>query len=271
MLLDRLKNAIAWRWDMAKRRLYLHRTFRNGEELFQSYITRVPCDQAVCQDGTVIRHPTGRTGLAQMILEVWYENVYTRAFYKPQTGDAVIDAGANIGLFSLSLARRHPKCQILALEPFEENFRLLQANLESACVSNVRTFQIGLAGHTGHGRMRDGGARSQDHRLSAALESDPSGSVVQTIGFNDMLSMATTDRIALFKCDIEGSEQELFCQARDDDIKRVSRYAIEYHDNICPGTLKVLRERLGVTHNLIINPDGKLGFGMLYALLKTAY
>ena len=66
MLLNRVRDALPWRLRLAMRTRYLRKAFRNGEELVRSYLTKTPCDQAVCRDGTLIRHPAGRPGLAQM-------------------------------------------------------------------------------------------------------------------------------------------------------------------------------------------------------------
>jgi hypothetical protein len=77
--------------------------------------------------------------------------------------------------------------------------------------------------------------------------------------------------VALFKCDIEGSEYDLFHAAKSGDIQRVQRYAIEFHNNIRPGTLDLLRDRLSATHDLVIQsagPDPQSGYGMLYATAK---
>ena len=106
--MHRLIESVRWRWQRAARLRYLRKTFLNGGELADSYLARTPCDTAVGRDGVTIQHPAGRTGLAGMILEVWFDDVYCRNFYTPRSGDVIVDAGANIGLFSLQMARRSP-------------------------------------------------------------------------------------------------------------------------------------------------------------------
>jgi FkbM family methyltransferase len=268
-LYGRVRDALPWRWRLAMQARYLRKTFRNGEELVRSYLTKTPCDQAICRDGTLIRHPAGRTGLAQMILEVWFEQVYTGAFYTPRPGDTIIDAGANIGLFSLLIARNFPTCQIFAFEPFDENYQLLQENLASARASRVRIFPIALAGESGFGAIVDGGIRSQDHRLTVTPANGGDPSAVRTCTLEEVLSMTRADPVALFKCDIEGSEHDLFRQAKRCHLQRVRRYAIEYHDVIRPGTLRLLQDQLGVTHDLVVR-SAEGNYGMLYATSKAA-
>jgi len=225
---------------------------------------------AQCQDGTVIRHPTGRTGLAGMILEVWYEQVYTGQFYTPVPGDVIIDAGANIGLFSLLIARTHPGCRVMAFEPFEENYRILSENLAAAHASMVKAFPCAISGTSGEFAMIDGGVRSQDHRLKPLAAGASTGPTIRAYSLTEVLGLADVPSIALFKCDIEGSEYDLFASATAEELKRFTRYAIEYHDNLRPGTLALLKERLSPTHTLDVRSAPQDGYGMLYAVAKTS-
>ena len=269
-MLRRLWEAFDWRYrivvrDSARRR-YLRRTFVNGDQLARSYRSGVPCDEAVCRDGLVIRHPSGRTALAQMLVEVWFNEVYTRGFYAPSSGDVIVDAGANIGLFSIWAARRCPACHILAFEPFPENYDSLIRNLSAAEAGNVKAMLAAVSAESGLASMVNVGERSQDHRLSLAIDTDRAA--VRTYSLADTLAMADASGIALFKCDIEGSEYDLFAGADQALLRRVLRFAVEYHDNIRPGTLALLRQRLSDTHSLRVQEEGQTGYGMLYATLK---
>jgi FkbM family methyltransferase len=265
-----LRHELAWRRQLASRKRYLRRTFRNGEELVHSFVTRTPCGRAVCRDGAEVRHPPGRTGLALMLIEVWFEHVYTGPFFTPRPGDIIVDAGANIGAFSLLMARTEPACQVLAFEPFAENFTLLESNLRSAGAANVQAFQVALSGESGSCAMLDGGTRSQDHRLVEGGSGNASATI-PTASFADVLARVGPGPIALFKCDIEGSEHDLFETASDADLRRAERYAIEFHNNIRPGTLDLLQRRLCDSHDLVVKAEGakeEAGYGMLYATRK---
>ena len=269
-MLKWLQEGLSWRWRRFTRHRYLRKTFRNGRALAQSYRDHTACDTAICHDGAVIRHPPSRTGLAGMILEIWYDEVYTGRFYTPAPGDVIIDAGANIGLFSLLVARRQPDCKVFAYEPFEQNFQLLSENLAVAGASAVRAFPFALAGESGASAMSDGGGRSQDHQLTVGPPADAGRPTVRTCSLAEVLEMTGAEAVQLFKCDIEGSERDLFAAATAETIRRVRRYAIEYHDNIRPGTLDLLIERLGPSHVIDLRPAGEGGYGMLYAIDKTA-
>jgi FkbM family methyltransferase len=262
-----LREGLGWRWQRLRRCAYLACAFRNGSELVSCYRHKRPCGRAVCLDGTEFRHPADRRGLVETILEVWFDQVYTGDFYRPRPGDVVIDAGANVGLFAVWLACRHHHCRVVAFEPFDENYRLLCENIRSARAA-VEAHHAGLGGASGRGRMAEGGSRSLDHRLEPAADGSEG---VPVYSFADVLKMTDPARVALFKIDIEGSEFDLFASASAADLARVERYAIEYHDNLRPGTLELLRSRLEPTHAVTVRPAPDAGgYGMFYAVRRDA-
>ncbi|HEY1187507.1 MAG TPA: FkbM family methyltransferase [Gemmata sp.] len=265
MMITRIRDGLGWRLRLWRRRAYLSRSFRNGLELARAYAHKHPCGRAVLWDGTTFRHPPDRTGLAETILEIWYDGVYTGSFYRPRPGDTVIDAGANVGLFAVWLARRHPRVQVLAFEPFEENHRLLEENARAARVTNVTAHRAGLGGTTGRGQMEAVGARSLDHRMRAGAEG-ADGSV-PVYSFAAALRLAGAERVALFKIDIEGSEAELFERAEPAGLAKVDRFAIEYHDHVRAGTSDLIAAKLAGTHEVAVRPCGPT-YGMIYATLK---
>lgn len=261
-----LREGLAWRLISARRQWFLLRSFRNGLALARHHRRREPSDRAICWDGTVLAHPSGRMGLTETLVEIWYDQVYTKGFPRSGPGDVVIDAGANVGLFSAWIARRYPDARVLAFEPFPENFELLSRNVASAG-RRVVCYQAGLSGLGGRGRIRDGGARSLDHRLERLPGGSPAEGGVQLYSFSDVLALAGSGEIALFKIDIEGSEHDLLDAAPDPEVARVRRFAIEYHDNIRPGTSARLAERLERTHRVVTRPAGP-GYGMIYAVAR---
>lgn len=262
-VISRLKDGLGWRWRVAQRYLYLASHFQNGLLLAARYRRHLPNVKAVCWDGTVFRHPSHRTGLAETIIEVWHDRVYTGEFYHPAPTDVVIDAGANVGLFAVWVARSNPRCRVIAFEPFAENFALLLENSGSAGVANLEAHHAALGGTAGRGQVKSVGNRSLDHRVVPSGEG-MTGSV-PIYSFADALRLAGTARVALFKIDIEGSEYDLFEHAEAADLARVDRFAIEYHDLIRPGTLELLRSRLAPTHE-VVGESGEPGqYGMLYA------
>src|ERR1700689_356183 len=132
--------------------LILH--FRNGTELVQRMRADEPCDEVVLWDGTRIEHPQGRGGLLEAVTEVWLDHTYTAGFYRPANGDVIVDAGANVGVFAIQMARQNRRCRVVALEPFSENFQYLQANVARACPETVTCCEVALGAGFGKGQMQ---------------------------------------------------------------------------------------------------------------------
>jgi FkbM family methyltransferase len=265
--LFQLPESLHWRWRAAQRDLFLLTRFRNGLTLRASLHQHAIADRAVCWDGLTLYHPN-RLGLAQTLLEIWCHQVYTGRFYRPSDGDVIVDAGANVGLFCVWLARKYPRCRIVAFEPFPENYAILRRNIDTARITSIEAHQAALGGRSGFGVIHDGGNRSLDHQLQPISNVDDQASRTTVHSFADVLQMAGAARIALFKIDIEGSEGTLIESADESDLKRISRFAIEYHDNIRPGTSRSLQTRLEQTHVVRMDPDPG-GYGMLYATSKA--
>jgi FkbM family methyltransferase len=240
--------------------LMLH--FRNGRTLVERMRAAQPCDEVVLWDGTRISHPPQRAGLLEAVQEIWLERIYTDGFYRPTDGDVIVDAGANIGLFTIYVARQNPKCAVIALEPFAENFRYLQANVVQTRLKNVTCCEVALGAGFGTGQMLAVGSRSLDHVLR--MDSNQAQGV-PIIPLSGLFDLARTPEIDFFKVDIEGSEHDVFANAAPDLLRRFKRIAIEYHDQIVPGTLSLLQRVLSPTHHLTVHPSGMDGCGILLA------
>jgi FkbM family methyltransferase len=224
-----------------------------------------PCKEATLWDGTRLVHPAQRAGLAEAISELWFAETYAGdGFYHPANGDVIIDGGANIGLFSIWMAWRNPKCRLIALEPFAENFACLQSNIGAANLNSVSVHQLALGREYGKGEMSAVGNRSLDHRLSTTSDVT-NASPVSIVPLKEMFRLAHTDEIALVKMDIEGGEYDVFSSADSASLNSVRRFAIEYHDHLRPGTLDLIKRRLTATHHFSIRPSSVEGCGILFA------
>lgn len=240
--------------------LVLH--FRNGPALVQRMRDAQPCDEIVLWDGTHIEHPQDRGGLLEAAIELWLEEVYTKGFYRPADGDVIVDAGANVGLFSIQIARQNRRCRVIALEPFAENFKYLRANVTRARLANVTCHEAALGAAFAKGHMQAVGTRSLDHVLRIDSSAASETAVVPLASLFDLVRAQEID---FLKVDIEGSERDVFAAATPELLGRVKRIAMEYHDQIVPGTLQLLRSVLQPTHELTIRPSQMEGCGILLA------
>jgi FkbM family methyltransferase len=236
--------------------------FRNGRTLVKRMRAGEPCDEVVLWDGTQITHPPGRGGLLEAVVEVWLEHTYTADFYQPAEGDVIVDAGANVGVFAIQMARQNRRCRVVALEPFPENFKYLQANVDRACPENVTCCETALGAAFGKGKMEAIGSRSLDHVLRPAPAAAKGTPVIPLAGLFDL---TRTQEIDFLKVDIEGSEYSVFAAASSSVLSSFKRIAMEYHDQIAPGTLELLRRVLAPTHEVTVRPSKMDGCGILLA------
>ncbi len=236
--------------------------FRNGRTLVGRMRAGEPCDEVVLWDGTRICHPPQREGLLEAVVEVWLEHTYTADFYHPADGDVIVDAGANVGVFAIRMARQNRRCRVVALEPFPENFKYLQANVARACPENVTCCEVALGAGFSKGKMQAIGSRSLDHVLRPETSAAGGTQVIPLAGLFDL---TRTEEIDFLKVDIEGSEYDVFAAASPGLLARFKRIAMEYHDQIAPGTLELMRRVLAPTHAVTVRPSTMDGCGILLA------
>jgi FkbM family methyltransferase len=227
----------------------LLREFRNGLKLAWAHHRRRQVDRARFWDGQVVSNVSGREGFVDTLVEIWGLNGYTvDGFYLPAGGDVVLDVGANVGLFSVWLARRAAGIRVWAFEPFRENYEALADNL-SGWDHRVTPLNVALGRAEGSGHMLVTGNRSLDHRLATGqLAGVP---VIRVISLADAVALTGADVVDFLKLDVEGAELDIFEGADAATLRRIRKMAIEYHDNIRPGTLAGLQELLRATHRVV--------------------
>ncbi|OGW92370.1 MAG: hypothetical protein A3D28_02830 [Omnitrophica bacterium RIFCSPHIGHO2_02_FULL_63_14] len=83
-------------------------------------------------------------------------------------GDTIFDIGANIGVYSLYMALRHPQAKVVAFEPEYANLHLLKDNVvENGLQSRVDVYGLALSNHSGVSYLH-----LQDLTPGAALHSE---------------------------------------------------------------------------------------------------
>ena len=121
--------------------------------------------------------------------------------------DLVIDIGANIGWYSMTLSSR-AKPRIVAFEPDVLNFRLLQDNLQMNGKDNVRAFNKALSDHEGvmtlylykkHNPGRHSFIKQENSVGTAEVAIVPLDAFLEREGFGE-------GPVKLVKIDIEGYE-----------------------------------------------------------------
>src|SRR5438270_8770844 len=94
---------VAGKYYAARALAQFVRRFANWREVWAAYRTGRPLPPLRLRDGLTLYHG-GHDDPIYLFREQFIERVYTRGgFYRPAPGDTVIDLGANIGSFALSL------------------------------------------------------------------------------------------------------------------------------------------------------------------------
>ncbi len=134
----------------------------------------------------------------------------------------VIDAGANIGLSAVFFTTRFPEATVVAVEPQEENFRLLVRN--TAHYPNVIPLRAALWSED-----TTLGLSNPDDRVDSYQYSpDASQEEVDALALPSVLSRFGWSRIDVLKIDIEGAETAVFTD-NPEWVDRVGMYIIELH------------------------------------------
>lgn len=161
---------------------------------------------------------------------IWYGNEYRIR----QTDEYIVDAGANIGLFSLFANKHAPKARIVALEPFPTTFeRLEQGVQQNGLAETVTTLQAALSSSAGVVYMDasegiPGHSRKTLERSEGVSEHHIE---VPCLDIRDCMERLGSDHVDFLKVDIEGAEYPFILGTDAADLQRCRRIGLEYHGN----------------------------------------
>jgi len=175
-----------------------------------------------------------RTGTRDwdVLHEIAFARSYGRAFdfvSRQPAGASVLDLGGNIGLFSLTCARRAPGARVFAYEPGPPNFRMFEIN----CLANPDPgARIELR------REAVGGTAREDNWFFD--EANPGGSGlfgqqgkpcrVKIAAFAEVVASLPRP-IALVKIDVEGAEYEILEQTSPETWRDIPAISLELHED----------------------------------------
>jgi FkbM family methyltransferase len=188
--------------------------------------------------------------LRELILQRVYENGH------PIEGGTVVDAGANVGLFSL-LASCHAE-RVIALEAHPITFKVLQMNLETNRIDNVTALHAAL--WTEDGTVSIGVPDHERERFAVSTGSHVVADIpADTARTVESMSLETVveryGEIDLLKIDIEGAEEEVIPATKA--LPHVKRIVGELH-LARPGDEKPMLDALrtaGFDARLVSAPD----------------
>lgn len=166
-----------------------------------------------------------------------FEHIFLQNQYDiqlPITPETILDAGANIGLSAVYFSHRFPNASIVAVEPDQDNFRILQENVSNH--HQIQTLRAGVWSQETHLKITDANTGKNAFMVTETEATDAFAlpalsplTIMQRYGWHT---------IDLLKIDIEGSEKELFEHGYEDWLPKTKIILVELHDFMKPGCSK---------------------------------
>lgn len=180
----------------------------------------------------------------------------------------IIDAGANIGVFSLYATRHAPGARVLALEPFPPTFERLIANVSrSPGADRIECRPCGLGRSDGLRMMEDAPTMASQHRGFLADPGGARGTPVESVTLDTLWRREGLGRVDLLKMDIQGSEYEVMAAASEDVLRRIDSVVMEYHAG--GSKVELFGRLLGVGFELVWDhPEAAAGYGIALFRLR---
>jgi FkbM family methyltransferase len=144
----------------------------------------------------------------------------------------IIDIGANVGFFSLYIAKKFPNAVIYSFEPFPETFLKFTEHIKMNGLTNIMPYNFAVNDFDGSSRFYSfewSGCNTLidgkfDEKLHKVTE-------VQCRSFDSIPSITGADEFDFAKIDCEGSEYPIFLNSSDEMIRKVKRCVIEVHNS----------------------------------------
>ncbi len=150
------------------------------------------------------------------INEIFIEEVYKQ---KLPPNALILDCGAHIGLSIIYLKRLCPTARIIAFEPDNHNFTLLNDNIKSHNLTNVEL--VNKAVWTNNTLIS---FKSEGNMSSKIDLNNNDASKIEAIRLKDYLN----DKVDFLKLDIEGAEYAVLKDI-EDKLINVDKMFLEYH------------------------------------------
>jgi amino acid adenylation domain-containing protein/non-ribosomal peptide synthase protein (TIGR01720 family)/FkbM family methyltransferase len=189
--------------------------------------------------------------------EIFVDRTYLQHGIELPDGAVVVDAGANIGLFTLFVHQSCEKPRVFAFEPIPPTFARLRRNVELYGLE-VELFNCGLGSHAGtatfsfyrnwSGMSGIHADREEDEAMTRALLHNQDRVLAENAGellegrfeidlfscqmttLSDVISCHGIEQIDLLKVDVEKSELAVLAGIAESDWGKIRQIVLEAHD-----------------------------------------
>ena len=254
-------------------------------------------------DGSTVAH-LNKNETLYIYNEIFVLQAYLRHGITIEDGDCIVDAGANIGLFTVFASRLARNLRILSFEPNPAAFECLQANAE-AFGTDVRCLRMGLSRTNTSANLTffegfsllsgfyaDAATEREvvkTYALNQAAESPDGRHVAARIDellegrfrarteaaqlrtLSSLIAEHALERIDLLKVNVEKSELDVLCGLGAEDWPRIRQLVIEVDQQAHVEPIKALLEQHG--YDVLVDQDPLLrrtDLCYVYAVRPTA-
>jgi FkbM family methyltransferase len=161
-----------------------------------------------------------------MYQQVLLHNDYHNVNIKPEI---VVDAGCNIGLFTILVKNLFPMASVICLEPDGSNVQMMRKNL--APYDNVYIEHCGLWSNDAKLVVTE---HTSDNKCGIIVEESLNGDV-DGICIDSLMAKHNLSHIDILKLDIETSEKQVFSSNYERWLPKVKCLVIEFHDRMQEG------------------------------------
>ena len=169
----------------------------------------------------------------------------------------VIDAGANVGLFTW-LAKQNKAHRIYSIEPDRHTFSYLEKNFKTD--PSVILINKAMTSNENGTKFYYSIGNSVANTTKANVLTNYIEDYVPTISLNSILKIENT--VNMVKLDIEGSEFEVFDNLTASHFEKINQFFIEFHDISTSIKNKLIDHSFKVEYR---NSDESFTTGFIYA------
>ena len=198
-------------------------------------------------DLSTLKHPLflrpGTTDAAEVVHNCVREAY--RVLVPAEPVSTIIDAGAGIGDTTAWYLSNFPKATVVALEPAPDNYALLVKNCDPY---GSRAVALNAALWHCATRLAFFASEMTDAHSVREAESQRDATC-QAVSVSGLLDLLSVDSIDIFKCDIEGSEIDVFTSHCDDWLPRIRSILVETHSPEAYRTVRAACARHAFRHS----------------------
>jgi len=205
-----------------------------------------------------------------IIKETYLDRDYERNSTQIEDNWIVMDIGAGLGDFTISVAREHPTTQVFAYEPFMDSFNLLQENIALNQVANVQVFPYAVGARSGMMSLDTTTGVAVQHSTVETVNTTGASTTIQVSGISldDVFKEQRLSHCDFLKVDCEGGEYDIFFHASRETLNKIDHICLEYHNDVtryAHNDLVAFFESNGFSVEIHRNPVHQ-HLGFLYAL-----